>query len=251
MFGFDSRAAMVPGGAAEGFGNLGAALLLSPQIRRRDQDEERRYQDGRNDHQKQLDQALLIAHMTDANDRARISSEDRYRDEELNLRKGEAAHRDAIDWAKTLGNAINGIIPRASGASAGPQYKPEPWKDVTETDADGKTFHRKVLKSPEEIDQERALFERGRNGPPKPATPQAPDSGVVAERKARNAQVQRDQRTQGLAQGPGDRKPLPSTANAPTRTKEKLLSKVGPGGFPTLEAAYQDATSRGYVVQGL
>ncbi len=41
-----------------------------------------------------------------------------------------------------------------------------------------------------------------------------------------------------------------STAHAPTLTMAHLQSQVGPGKFPSLEAAYQDATRRGYVIQG-
>lgn len=272
---------MVPGGAAEGFGNLGAALLMAPRMRRQQEDDQKKQTADQAFRDKQLAQALQIAQMNDMNDRARIHDDYEYRQGMLANDKSAQAMKSGTDLAKALGGGISSVFGLSDKPPAEPKMESfDPYLKVQ--DPSGAVHYE--AKSPEQVDAERAVRDRYLHGAVRGQTPtmRPMDPAQVAANKERSAGVRAQQRAQGLAQAPGDPKPAPSVAGLPPQRSAALdqapivvdrppaaapaepvvassgkvvrtsalrsMVGTGPGQYPDLATAIQEATKHGHRV---
>lgn len=280
MMGLDSRAAMVPGGAVEGFGNLGAALLMAPRMRAQQEDEKKKQALDQAFREKQLAQALDIAQANQMNDRARIADEANWRTQQDENQKSANAMKYGNELAKALAGGVSSIF---GNEKAPPEAKVDSFSPYLEVKTPDGAVHYEQ-KSPDQVDREREIRDRYLHGavrgnapPPRPMDP-----AEIAANKERSAGVRTQQRAQGLAQAPGDPTPAPSVAGLPpgktlagsgldqapqvadapqqdaapaaasgqvVRTS-KLRTMVGPapGQYPDLATAIQEASKYGHRV---
>jgi hypothetical protein len=228
------RAAMQPGGTVDGLSSLAQALLLDSKEKR-----ERQLQiqmaGAQHDFQnRQLAQALQVAQMQ--NDTSRQNTKMHYdsqkewmgqrtqemagaakeRADAAAAATKERANRDAMEvglnGAKSIANGLYNIF---GGSSSGggkekpprdPQYRPEIYREEYSTDDQGHLIRKQVLKTPEELDQERDLFQRGLHGAVNgqgPAAPAKPPPDVLKARQDANMAARQQQVDAGVAQAPG------------------------------------------------
>lgn len=275
-FGLDSRAALTQDGAAAGFGNLGAALLLAPQQARQRQMQQQQMMDEREFRDRQLAQSLMIHREDQQTERDVANIRAGELDKSAAMRYG--ARQDAGSVAPTLGDDGYSNSPIATDRDAGPSsdlsqalgvgkfqgrrpsvaakspaaVKPpaptrntaiDPYKTVY--DADGHPT--KVLKSPDEIQMEKAT-RRALSG-------EAPE--MVDLNKAKSAAAREQQSKDGVAKPAGgagvpNTTPTPVTPSAPAAPSGKAVrisdmrDMVNKGQFPDLVAAIVAAKSHGH-----
>lgn len=174
---FDARAAMAPEGATAGFGDLAAALLMAPQLRRKQdaEDQQRQdqldYLDSQQQFQRdQLAQALGIHKDQMGLEQSKINNEKDYRQGE-NVRKWTedfgTGLKNAAKLAIDAGGALTGNK-KKSGTPSGTGWHKDQNGQFFRTAADGK------IETYDPASDTIKKLGTGNPAPPASATPVAP-----------------------------------------------------------------------------
>ncbi len=259
--GLDSRA-ILNGGATEGFGNLGAALLMAPQMRRKLDMEAQQRQQETSFQDRQLAQALGMHQDQMGVERERTAAQAKWHTEDA-AERAQAA-KDAAS-AKQAAGSTRGVTPndllkqahdRAIDEVGDPNY------DVAVNPQTG--LPQRVPRSPESRATMQPLFRAAvakhlktlgldpmtlRRMSPEEQAATAADGAdpVVQARQAANGQVRQQQRANGQAAGVDA---LPGAVNPPqaqaatafpsgpkTMTQAQLQAKATAAGWKPEDAA--------------